>query len=183
MAATAEPGDESPQRAGKWLAVTRIAIGFVFLWAFLDKTLGLGYSTVSARSWLKGGSPTAGFLGHVSVGPFESMFKGWAGSGFLDWLFMLGLLAIGLAVIAGIGLRLSAVLGSIMMLMMWAAEWPLAMTTSAGQPSGSTNPLVDYHIIYVLVLIVVAVGSAGRTWGLGSTWARLPIVQRYRWLI
>ncbi len=28
-----------------FLSLTRIAIGFIFLWAFLDKLLGLGYST------------------------------------------------------------------------------------------------------------------------------------------
>ena len=32
----------------RWLAVTRLATGFVFLWAFLDKTFGLHYSTGAA---------------------------------------------------------------------------------------------------------------------------------------
>lgn len=30
-----------------WLAGLRIATGFVFLWAFFDKLVGLGYSTPS----------------------------------------------------------------------------------------------------------------------------------------
>ena len=34
--------------AAKALAVLRISTGFVFLWAFLDKTFGLGYATPSA---------------------------------------------------------------------------------------------------------------------------------------
>jgi thiosulfate dehydrogenase [quinone] large subunit len=70
-----------------------------------------------------------------------------------------------------------------MMLLMWAAEWPLAKLTSAGEPSMSTNPIVDYHIIYALVLIALALTYAGHTWGLGKLWARLPFVQRNRWLI
>jgi hypothetical protein len=54
---------------------------------------------------------------------------------------------------------------------------------SAGEPSMSTDPIVDYHIIYALALIAVAVTHAGHTWGLGKLWARLPFVQRNRWLI
>ena len=168
--------------AGRVLAVLRVATGFIFLWAFLDKTFGLGYATKDQGAWLNGGSPTKGFLGHVSTGPFASMFHGWAGAGWADWLFMLGLGAIGVAVIAGVGLRISAVSGTIMMLLMWAAEWPLATTTSSGQPSGSNNPIVDYHVIYAIALIAAAVTYAGDTWGLGRLWAALPVVRRNPWL-
>jgi thiosulfate dehydrogenase (quinone) large subunit len=167
--------------AARALAVTRIAIGFIFLWAFLDKLFGWGYATQSKGAWISGGSPTQGFLSHVDVGPFESTFKGMAGAGLADWLFMLGLLGIGVAVILGIGLRLSAIAGSIMMILMWAAEWPLDRITSAGDPSMSTNPIVDYHIIDALVLIVLAATYAGHTWGLGKAWERL--VRGTRWLL
>jgi thiosulfate dehydrogenase [quinone] large subunit len=47
----------------------------------------------------------------------------------------------------------------------------------------STNPIVDYHIIYALALIALAVTYAGNTWGLGRLWAKLPFVQRNRWLL
>ena len=36
--------------AAKALAVLRISTGFVFLWAFLDKTFGFGYATPSAKA-------------------------------------------------------------------------------------------------------------------------------------
>jgi len=183
---SAEPADRLEPRfagTGRWLAVTRIAIGFVFLWAFIDKLIGLHYSTLPAAAWIRGGSPTSGFLGHVSVGPFQELFRSWAGSGFLDWIFMLGLLGIGVAVMLGVALRLSATAGTIMLIFMWAAEWPLAIHNSAGQPSGSTNPIVDYHIIYALVLIVVAALQAGRVWGLGRVWEGLSMVRRNPWLI
>ena len=170
-------------RASKLLAITRVVVGFEFLWAFLDKTFGLGYATPAARAWINGGSPTKGFLSGVAVGPFEATFHTWAGATWVDWLFMAGLLGIGLALVFGIGLRISAVTGTLMMLLMWAAEWPLAKLTSAGEPSMSTNPIVDYHIIYALVLIALALTYAGHTWGLGKLWAKLPVVQRNRWLI
>src|SRR5690349_14676160 len=143
--------------AGRLLAVLRIATGFVFLWAFLDKAFGLGYATTPERAWITGGSPTKGFLSSVDVGPFAGAFRSWAGAPWADWLFMLGLLGIGLAVLLGVGLRIAAVAGAVQVLLMWAAEWPLARFTEAGAPSTSTNPIIDYHIIYALVLIVLAV--------------------------
>jgi thiosulfate dehydrogenase [quinone] large subunit len=169
--------------AAKFLAVFRVVLGFEFLWAFFDKTFGLGYATPSARAWINGGSPTKGFLSRVAVGPLEGTFHAIAGAAWADWLFMLGLLGIGIALVLGIGLRAAAVSGTLMMLLMWAAEWPLAKVTSAGEPTMSTNPIVDYHIIYALALIALAVTLAGNVWGLGRLWARLPFVQRNRWLI
>ncbi len=79
------------------LASPRLLTGFVFLWAFLDKTFGLGYATASGKGWIDGGSPTKGFLGSVASGPMKSTFHSWAGDGWADWVFMLGLLGIGAA--------------------------------------------------------------------------------------
>lgn len=168
--------------ARRTMAVARIAVGFIFLWAFLDKTFGLGYSTASAKAWIHGGSPTSGFLGHVDVGPFQGFFTSLGGSTVVDILFMAGMLAVGLALILGIGLRIAAVAGTVILLMMWAAEWPLAQLTSAGQPSGSVNPIVDYHLVYALVAIVAALTFAGRTWGFGKMWESTSLVKRLPWL-
>jgi thiosulfate dehydrogenase (quinone) large subunit len=183
LAPTVAPGTVITTGAAKFLAVFRVTLGFAFLWAFLDKTFGFGYATPAERAWINGGSPTKGFLSRVAVGPFESTFHTIAGATWADWLFMLGLLGIGIALILGIGLRIAAVSGTLMMLLMWAAEWPLAQFTSAGEPTMSTNPIVEYHIIYALALIALALTYAGNTWGLGRLWARLPFVQRNRWLI
>jgi thiosulfate dehydrogenase [quinone] large subunit len=177
------PGAMLTTTAAKALALLRVTTGLVFLWAFLDKTFGLGYATPAAKAWINGGSPTKGFLASVEVGPLQSFFHTIAGTWWANSLFMVGMLAIGVALIAGIGLRVSAVAGALMMVMMWLAEFPLAQTTAAGEPSGSTNPLVDYHIIYAVALVVLAAAYAGHTWGLGRLWARLPFVQKHRWLI
>jgi thiosulfate dehydrogenase [quinone] large subunit len=169
--------------AARALAVFRISLGFVFLWAFLDKTFGWGFATTSERAWINGGSPTKGFLSSVAVGPFEGFFHSIAGDPWANWLFMLGLLGIGLALIAGIGLRIAAGAATAMMALMWIAEWPLARHTSSGEPTSSTNPITDYHFLYAVGAIVVAFTYAGHTWGLGRWWAQLPFVQRHRWLI
>ncbi len=167
----------------KALAVLRIATGFVFLWAFLDKTFGLHYSTASAKAWIHGGSPAGGFLKSVDVGPLQSTFHSIAGTWWSDWLFMLGMLGVGVALIAGVALRAAAAAGVLILAMMWFAEFPLAQHTSAGAPSASTNPLTDYHVIYAVALVVVAATYAGNTWGLGRVWARLPFVNQHRWTL
>jgi thiosulfate dehydrogenase [quinone] large subunit len=168
--------------AGAFGAVPRIATGLIFFWAFIDKVFGLGYATPGERAWVNGGSPTKGFLGGIDHGPFAAMFRGWAGAGWADWLFMLGLAGVGIAVILGIDLRVAAVAGTLMMLLMWAAEWPLDRLTDAGAPTMSTNPIIDYHIIYALVLIVAALTAAGNTWGFGKAWANLGFVRTNPWL-
>jgi thiosulfate dehydrogenase [quinone] large subunit len=161
----------------RWLAALRLATGFIFLWAFLDKTFGLGYSTPPERAWISGGTPSQGFLNSESViGPLRPFFATIA-SPVSDVLFMIAMLAIGLAVMLGVGLRVSAVVGTIVMLAMYLAEWPF------GANAASANPLIDYHIIYALALIVIAALAAGDTWGFGRQWKALPFVQRNRWLV
>lgn len=165
------------------VAALRIGTGFVFLWAFLDKTFGLGYSTTTKNAWIHGGSPTKGFLAGVNAGPFTSMFHHMAGQGWADWLFMAGLLGIGLALVLGIGLRIAAVAGVLLVALMWAAVWPLAQHASDGSLTGSTNPFVDEHAMDALALIAVGVLGAGSRLGLGALWARLPFVSRHHSLL
>jgi thiosulfate dehydrogenase [quinone] large subunit len=152
------------------LAGIRIGLGFIFLWAFVDKVFGLGFSTTSAQAWINGGNPTQGFLGS-SQGPFSGFFQAIAGTGVANVLFMGGLLAIGTALILGIGMRLAAAGGALLMAMMWAAVLP---------PAG--NPVLDDHLIYAAVLIVLALLAAGNTLGLGRAWAATTLVRRNPWL-
>lgn len=150
------------------LALTRFALGWTFLWAFLDKTFGLGFATASEDAWINGGSPTFGFLNFATEGKvFHDFFAGLSGP-FADWLFMVGLLGIGVALLAGIGMRIAAISGVVLMLFMWAAELRL-----------ENNPFVDDHIVYALVLVALAIFGAGRTWGLGRRWEETKLVQRF----
>lgn len=159
------------EKAWYVLAVARIMVGFVFLWAFLDKTFGLGLATESAKSWLAGGSPTSGFLLHGvnPESPFAEVFKSLAGNPLVDWLFMLGLLGIGLALILGIGLRIAAVAGATLLMLMWAAVVPL-----------ENNPIVDDHMVYAVMLFVFALSP--RKWSLIDTWLQTKYVKKNQWL-
>jgi len=163
------------------LNLLRLALGVEFLWAFFDKTFGLGYATPDARAWVHGGSPTKGFLSGVDAGPLQSLFNAIAGNPVIDWLFMLGLLGIGVALILGVALRIAAASGVVLLLMMWLASWPLASTV-AGKPTGSTNPLIDDHIISALAIIVVGAYAAHSAGYLGRWWSHQPLVRRLPWL-
>ena len=153
------------------LALTRLMLAFVFLWAFFDKALGLGFATKAESAWVAGGSPTAGFLsfGVNEHSPMASFFAELAGQAWVDWIFMLGLLGIGLALLLGVGLRLAAVSGSIMLVLMWLAVFPL-----------ENNPLIDDHIVYAVVLWVVALSR--REWSLTDWWLSNKFVKKNSWL-
>lgn len=153
-------------------ASARIALGAIFFWAFIDKLFGLGYSTPAARAWINGGNPTQGYLSS-SFGPFADVFQAMAGNPVTNVLFMGGLLGIGLALLLGVGVRVAGYSGAVMMLMMY-----LSHPIFAASPHG-TNPLIDDHIVYGLVLVGLSLARAGRSLGLGSWWAQQAIVRRY----
>jgi thiosulfate dehydrogenase [quinone] large subunit len=153
------------------LAGIRLALGWVFLWAFLDKLFGLGLSTPATNSWLNGGSPTAGFLGKAATGPFTGFYHSIAGSVVVDVLFMAALLGIGIALILGIGMRIAAGAGALLLVLMWTAVLP-----------PENNPFMDDHLIYAAVLVVLALMGAGDVLGLGHRWAATPLVRRNTWL-
>jgi thiosulfate dehydrogenase [quinone] large subunit len=159
----------------------RLAIGFEFFWAFIDKLFGFGYATPTSKAWINGGSPTKGFLSGVSGGPLKGFFHSLAGAAGMDWLFMAGLLGIGAALLLGVALRPAATAGGVLMIMMWFATWTPDKLAD-GLPTHSTNPVVDDHIVNAFALVVIAT-LAGRSIGyLGRRWAALPIVQKQPWL-
>jgi thiosulfate dehydrogenase [quinone] large subunit len=41
------------------------------------------------------------------------------------------------------------------------------------------NPFMDDHLVHALVLVMLVLAEAGRTFGLGQAWERLRIVQRF----
>lgn len=130
-----------------WVAL-RLSMGFIFFWAFIDKTFGLGFATVSEKAWINGGSPTFGFLTMATKGPFVEFFRSLAGVAVVDWLFMLGLLFVGVSLIVNRYVSLAGIAGATMLLLMYfSLLWP------------ENNPIIDDHIIYALVLGILALKS------------------------
>lgn len=130
------------------LRLLRISLGFIFLWAFLDKTFGLGFATTPAKAWISGGSPTYGFLTHAVKGPFANFFHNLATLPITDWLFMGGLLFIGLTLIFNKYVKWGSYAGALMVVLMWAAVLP-----------PENNPVIDDHIVYMFVFLYFAFGG------------------------
>lgn len=170
--------DETPTPfARRALATLRIAFGLTFLWAFFDKLFALGFHTgydaqgnldrFGDAAWINGGSPTEGFLKFGADGPFDSFYHSIAGDPWADWLFMIGLLGIGLALTLGIGMRIAATAGAALYVLMWTVVLP-----------PENNPVLDEHVLGAISLVVLAAFNAGDTWGLGRLWSQTDAVRR-----
>lgn len=125
--------------------VLRYVMSFVFLWAFFDKLFGLGFATIYEKAWIHGGSPTTGFLSFAVKGPFAGVFHSLAGVAVVDWLFMAGLLFVGLTLLFNRYLKWGCLAGGVMLFLMYLA---LLLPEN--------NPLIDDHIVYILVLALIA---------------------------
>lgn len=149
------------------VGLLRMLLGWIFLWAFLDKLLGLGMDTPASQAWVNGGSPAGGYLQFALEGKMlQDVFVGMAGP-VTDVLFMAALLAVGVGVTLGIGMRLATAGGVLLMASLWLANLPLLR-----------NPMVDQHVIYAVALMALTALDAGRTWGMGRAWADTALVRR-----
>lgn len=177
--ATREP--EVVKGARFW-GVLRIAMGWTFLWAFLDKAFALGFATgrndetgaidfFGPDAWINGGSPTDGFLqfGVHTKGFLVDFYGALVGQTWVEWIYMLSMLLIGLGLIFGIGTRLAAIGGIIWMAIFYTASsiWP------------ENNPFLDDHVVYAIVLAGIAYVGAGRFLGLGRWWESTTLVRRF----
>ena len=149
--------------------VVRIALGLIFLWAFFDKLIGLGFATAADNSWLAGGSPTYGFLAKGVHGPLAAFYNSIASSSLVEWMFMLGLLFIGVSLTLGIFMRLGCIFGIAMMLLMWSALLPPA-----------NHPFIDDHVIYALVMLGLMFSKAGHVLGFGNSWEQCKLVKKWK---
>ncbi len=160
-----ELASRSPHLTGYVWAGLRLSMGWIFLWAFLDKLIGLGFATEAGKGWIDGGSPAAGFLSFGTSGPLAGFYSGLAGNAVVDWMFMLGILAIGLPLVLGIGVRIAASIGVVMLLVMYSALLGPA-----------NNPFLDDHIIYALIMLGLVV-NPGNHFTLAGWWGKTKLVK------
>lgn len=130
----------------------RVALGWVFLYAASHQVFVPGWSV-------------AGFLEHTKTfhGLF-SMFTGPTIAPIISFLVAYGHLLIGLSLIFGLFVRVSAAFGILLMLLYWMAHMDFPYI------SDHNNFIIDFHIVDALVLGLLIVKRAGHVWGLDS-WA------------
>lgn len=150
-------------------SILRILLGWTFMWAFIDKTFGIGFATKPGLGWVDGGSPTYGFLMHATKGPFAELFQSLAGNALVEVVFMAGLLFVGLTLLLGIMVRLGAAVGFVMYLSFF----------TAGFLPPEHNPIIDEHVINAVIMIGLFITVPSTYLGFGKKWKRRRIVQRH----
>lgn len=120
-----------------------------------------------------------GFLSHTKT--FHDLFAIFTTptmAPITTFLVEYGHLLIGLSLLFGLMVRVSASFGVLLMLIYWMAhmDWPYI--------EDKTNFIVDYHLVYAGVLVYLIVNQAGHVFGV-DTWAeKLSIVTEHpklRW--
>ena len=121
----------------RWFwGAARLLLGWTFLWAFLDKLFGFGFATQRGDAWIRGGSPSTGFLDFETAIPFEGFFRDVLDSAILDWVFMVGLALIGISLILGVCVRIAAWTGAALLVLLYISAFP-----------PTHNPVVDGHVL------------------------------------
>jgi len=116
----------------------------------------------------------AGFLSHTKTfHDAYTVFTTPAISPIITFLVSYGHLLIGLSLAVGLMVRISAFFGILLMIMYWTAhmDFPYIENTN--------NFLLDYHLVYVGVLVFLIAKHAGHVWGLDGVAERLSFVHKH----
>src|SRR3989344_8030585 len=133
--------------------ILRLSLGFLMFYAGITKVMD---SSWSAAGYLKGSkafSPFYSFLLSPSVLPVINFLNEW------------GLTLLGISLIFGVFVRLSSVLGIVLMILYYL---PILKFPYVGEHSY----LVDEHIIYSAVLLLLIAFNSGRIFGFDGWFSR-----------
>jgi thiosulfate dehydrogenase (quinone) large subunit len=137
----------------------RLTMAWTFLYAASHQVFDPGWSVV-------------GFLSHTKT--FHDLFAVFTTptmAPITTFLVEYGHLLIGLSLLFGFMVRVSASFGVMLMVIYWMAhmDWPFI--------ENKNNFIVDYHVVYSVVLIYLMVEHAGHVWGLDGWLAKGAFVR------
>jgi len=115
-----------------------------------------------------------GFLNHTKT--FHDLFAVFTTptmAPITTFMVSYGHLLIGLSLLFGLMVRISASFGVLLMLVYWMAhmDWPFI--------ENKNNLIVDYHIVYAGVLVYLVAKSAGHVWGLDAWVEKLDFFKQH----
>ena len=163
------------------IAVLRIGVGIIFLWAGLEKLFAP--EPFSAAGFLQFG--TSGSLGwpfvsgEVAEGTvFNPTHDFWAGlatndavMSIINVLVPFGQIGIGIGLILGLLTRFSSIMGTLMMLFFFVAAWDFEFG------------IVNQHLTYALVTGFLGLIGAGNYYGLDRALGASVATGLRRWLL
>lgn len=145
-----------------FVLVFRLAMAWTFLYAASTQVLNPHWSV-------------ADFLSTTET--FHDVYGVFAGArlaGIVGFLVAWGHLAIGLSLAVGLMVRVSATIGGVLMLLYWTAYMNFPYV------GGAENFIVDFHLVYAIILFYLAAVGAGQVFGLDPFAERSAIVQKHR---
>ncbi|MBM2817840.1 MAG: DoxX family protein [Parcubacteria group bacterium] len=128
------------------ILILRLSLGFLMFYAGITKVTDPSWSAAGYINGAKAFSPFYNFLLSPSVLPVINFLNEW------------GLTLLGVSLIFGVFVRLSSVLGIVLMILYYL---PILKFPYAGEHSY----LVDEHIIYSAALLLLMSFNAGRIFG------------------
>ena len=146
----------------------RLSVGEFALFA-LRMALGLSFLQIAYklfRGGWDGWTNASALLPATVQGPIGNIYSVLWGNQFILWLMILGTLAIGLAMVAGLLTRLAALAGTLIMLSFYTACLPPA------------TGWFDVQLIAIFAFFTLASMGAGHVWGVDSFLRRY---ERRRW--
>ena len=134
------------------LFALRLALGCFYLYAGVTKLMDPAWSAEGYIKTAKNFIPFYQWLLQPNILPIINFMNEW------------GLTLLGASLILGLFVRLSSVLGAVLMLMYYLVilDFPY--------PNAHAY-IIDEHIIYIFVLIYFVVIRAGRYWGLDDKYS------------
>jgi thiosulfate dehydrogenase (quinone) large subunit len=143
----------------RFLVALRLLLAWVFLYAASHQVFDPQFSIV-------------GFMNSTKT--FHGLFVLFTGESIapvVSFLVAYGHLAIGLSLLFGCLVRISAICGAVILFLYWMAHMDFPYISDVN------SFLVDFHIVYIVVLLYLAYRGAGQFFGLDAALARMPVVQ------
>ena len=142
------------------LFLLRITMGWLFFYAGITKVLNPEWSAAGYLQNAKSFTPLYQWFLEPNILPIVNFLNEWE------------LTLLGVSLILGIGVRLSSVLGALLMLLYYLPilDFPYP------------NPhayIVDEHIIYITALLLLGSMRAGRFIGLEKWCSELPLCEKF----
>jgi thiosulfate dehydrogenase [quinone] large subunit len=161
------------------VALLRIAVGIIFLWAGLDKLIGtsgwtaagfLGHATGGSLGWpFVTGTPAEGTIYNPTHDFWVSLSTNSTAMSIINPLVVCGEIGIGVSLILGLLTRFGALMGALMMALFFVAAWEF------------TNGIVNQHLTYLVVCLAIAGLGAGKYYGLDGMLAGSGFARNNRW--
>jgi thiosulfate dehydrogenase [quinone] large subunit len=145
----------------KFVLAFRLLMAWTFLYAASHQVFNPTFSA-------------SAFLSHTkTIHDVNAVFAKPGLDPFLTFLVSYGHLLIGLSLLFGLMVRVSAIFGMALLMLYWTAhmDWPYIENTN--------NFIVDYHIVYATLCGYLIFKRAGHVWGLDAWAEKLPLFQQH----